>query len=182
MKHILLAACAVAILSGCGSQGKQAAPTGNPFLSEYTTPFQVPPFDQIKMEHYKPAFLQGMEEQQKEIDAIVNNPEPATFQNTIAALDQSGALLRKVSTVFYGLKSANTNDEMDALSRELSPLQSKHSDDIALNEKLFARIKAVYENPGDLDKEQKKFWKKPIKILYVEVPTWMPKVKKNCVN
>lgn len=65
-----------------------------------------------------------MEEQQKEIDAIVNNPEPATFQNTIAALDQSGALLRKVSTVFYGLKSANTNDEMDALSRELSPLQS----------------------------------------------------------
>ena len=78
MKHILLAACAVAILSGCGSQGKQAAPTGNPFLSEYTTPFQVPPFDQIKMEHYKPAFLQGMEEQQKEIDAIVNNPEPAT--------------------------------------------------------------------------------------------------------
>ena len=108
------------------------------------------------MEHYKPAFLQGMEEQQKEIDAIVNNPEPATFQNTIAALDQSGALLRKVSTVFYGLKSANTNDEMDALSRELSPLQSKHSDDIALNEKLFARIKAVYENPGDLDKEQKK--------------------------
>lgn len=156
MKHILLAACAVAILSGCGSQGKQAAPTGNPFLSEYTTPFQVPPFDQIKMEHYKPAFLQGMEEQQKEIDAIVNNPEPATFQNTIAALDQSGTLLRKVSTVFYGLKSANTNDEMDALSRELSPLQSKHSDDIALNEKLFARIKAVYENPGNLDKEQKK--------------------------
>ena len=108
------------------------------------------------MEHYKPAFLQGMEEQQKEIDAIVNNPEPATFQNTIAALDQSGTLLRKVSTVFYGLKSANTNDEMDALSRELSPLQSKHSDDIALNEKLFARIKAVYENPGNLDKEQKK--------------------------
>lgn len=156
MKHILLAACAVALLSGCGSQGKQTDTTGNPFLSEYTTPFQVPPFDQIKMEHYKPAFLQGMEEQQKEIDAIVNNSEPATFQNTIVALDQSGALLRKVRTVFSGLKSANTNDEMDALSRELSPLQSKHSDDIKLNEKLFARIKAVYENPGTLDKEQKK--------------------------
>ena len=134
------------------------------------------------MEHYKPAFLQGMEEQQKEIDAIVNNPEPATFQNTIAALDQSGTLLRKVSTVFYGLKSANTNDEMDALSRELSPLQSKHSDDIALNEKLFARIKAVYENPGNWTKSKRSCWKKPIKILYVEVPTWMPKVKKNCVN
>ena len=107
------------------------------------------------MEHYKPAFLQGMEEQQKEIDAIVNNPEPATFQNTIAALDQSGALLRKVSTVFYGLKSANPNDEMAALSRELSPLQSTHSDDIALNDKLFAPITAVYDHPGDLDNAHK---------------------------
>lgn len=156
MKHILMAACAVALLSGCGSQSKQAEATGNPFLSEYTTPFQVPPFDQIKIEHYKPAFLQGMEEQKKEIEAIVNNPEPATFENTIAALDQSGPLLRKVRSVFSGLNSANTTDEMQALSRELSPLQSRHSDDIMLNEKLFARIKAVYENPGELDKEQKK--------------------------
>lgn len=156
MKHMLLATCTVAFLSGCGSQGKQAAGNENPFLSEYTTPFQVPPFDLIQTEHYKPAFLQGMEEQQKEVEAIVNNPEPATFENTIAALDQSGALLRKVSPVFYGLKSANTNDELDALSRELSPLLSKHSDDINLNPQLFARVKAVYENPGDLDKEQKK--------------------------
>lgn len=156
MKHILLAACAAALLSSCGSQGKQAETGGNPFLTEYTTPFQVPPFDLIKMEHYKPAFLQGMEEQKAEIEAIVNNPEPATFQNTIAALDQSGALLRKVRTVFSGLNSANTNDDMQALSRELSPLQSKHSDDIKLNAKLFARIKAVHDNPGDLDKEQKK--------------------------
>lgn len=156
MKHILLAACAAALLSSCGSQGKQAETGGNPFLTEYTTPFQVPPFDLIKMEHYKPAFLQGMEEQKAEIEAIVNNPEPATFQNTIAALDQSGTLLRKVRSVFSGLNSANTNDDMQALSRELSPLQSKHSDDIKLNAKLFARIKAVHENPGDLDKEQKK--------------------------
>lgn len=156
MKHILLAACAAALLSSCGSQGKQAEIGGNPFFTEYTTPFQVPPFDLIKMEHYKPAFLQGMEEQKGEIEAIVNNPEPATFQNTIAALDQSGALLRKVRTVFSGLNSANTNDDMQALSRELSPLQSKHSDDIKLNAKLFARIKAVHDNPGDLDKEQKK--------------------------
>lgn len=156
MKHILLAACAAALLSGCGSQGKQTEAAGNPFLAEYTTPFQVPPFDLIKMEHYKPAFLQGMEGQKAEIDAIVNNPAPATFENTIAALDQSGALLRKVRTVFSGLNSANTNDEMQALSRELSPLQSKHSDDIRLNEKLFARVKAVYENPGELNKEQKK--------------------------
>lgn len=163
MKHILLAACTAALLSSCGSQGKQTETGGNPFLTEYTTPFQVPPFDLIKMEHYKPAFLQGMEEQKAEIEAIVNNPEPATFQNTIAALDQSGALLRKVRTVFSGLNSANTNDDMQALSRELSPLQSKHSDDIKLNAKLFARIKAVHDNPGDLDKEQKKLLEETFK-------------------
>ena len=106
MKQLFItAACAAALLSGCSSGVKDS----NPFLSEYTTPFQVPPFDKIKMEHYKPAFLQGMEEQVKEINAIVNNEEPATFENTIVALDQSGRLLSKVSTVFSGLNSANTN-------------------------------------------------------------------------
>ena len=79
MKHLFVtAACAAALLSGCASGSKDNA---NPFLSEYTTPFQVPPFDKIQMEHYKPAFLQGMEEQAKEIEAIVNNPEEATFEN-----------------------------------------------------------------------------------------------------
>ena len=155
MKQMFVAAaCAAALLSGCASGTKDA----NPFFSEYNTPFQVPPFEDIKMEHYKPAFLQGMEEQAKEIDAIVNNPEEATFENTIVALDQSGQLLDKVSAVFYGLNSANTNDEMQALSRELSPLLSKHSDDISLNAGLFARVKEVYEKRESLglDKEQAK--------------------------
>lgn len=157
MKHLIVAACAAALLSGCAS-GSKTEDSGNPFLTAYSTPFQVPPFDQIKMEHYKPAFLQGMEEQSKEIDAIVNNSEPATFENTIAALDQCGGLLRKVRSVFYGLNSANTNDDMQDLSRELSPLLSKHSDDINLNPKLFARIKEVYDNQDkfNLNKEQKK--------------------------
>ena len=156
MKQMFVAAaCAAALLSGCASGTKDNA---NPFFSEYTTPFQVPPFEDIKMEHYKPAFLQGMEEQAKEIDAIVNNQEPATFENTIVALDQSGKLLSKVSIVFSGLNSANTNDEMQALSKELSPLLSKHSDDINLNQKLFARVKEVYEKRESLglDKEQAK--------------------------
>lgn len=155
MKQLFItAACAAALLSGCSSGVKDS----NPFLSEYTTPFQVPPFDKIKMEHYKPAFLQGMEEQVKEINAIVNNEEPATFENTIVALDQSGRLLSKVSTVFSGLNSANTNDEMQALSRELSPLLSKHNDDINLNPKLFARVKEVYEKRETLglNKEEAK--------------------------
>ena len=155
MKQLFItAACVAALLSGCSSSVKDS----NPFLSEYTTPFQVPPFDKIKLEHYKPAFLQGMEEQVKEINAIVNNEEPATFENTIVALDQSGRLLSKVSTVFSGLNSANTNDEMQALSRELSPLLSKHNDDINLNPKLFARVKEVYEKRETLglNKEEAK--------------------------
>lgn len=158
MKKIMMTVAIAAILGGCASQQKSGDASGNPLLSEYTTPYQVPPFDQIKVEHYKPAFLKGMEEEMKEIEAIVNNPEAPNFENTIAALDQRGELYRKVRTVFGGLNSANTNDEMQALSKELSPLQSKHSDDINLNPKLFARVKEVYDNQEkfNLDKEQKK--------------------------
>ena len=88
MRKTVMTACAVALLAGCASEPK----SDNPFFSEYTTPFQVPPFEQIKIEHYKPAYLKGMEEQVAEIDAIINNPETPNFENTIAALDQSGAL------------------------------------------------------------------------------------------
>ena len=113
MKKIFLTAGLAAMLSACGGGGaqKSAEVVGeNPFLTEYTTPFGVPPFDKIKLEHYKPAFIQGMEEQAKEIDAIINQRSTPDFENTIAALDQSGKLLRKVSAVFYGLNSANTSD------------------------------------------------------------------------
>jgi peptidyl-dipeptidase Dcp len=130
----------------------------NPFFTGYVTPFAVPPFDKIRIEHYKPAFLQGMEEHKKEIDAIVNNAASPNFENTIVALDQCGRLLRDVSSVFFGLNSANTSDEMQALNRELSPLTSGHSDDIMLNKKLFDKVKYVYErrNDANLNREQKK--------------------------
>ena len=140
MKKLFYAVAVAALLMSCG-QGKEA---GNPFMAEYDTPFQVPPFEQIKLEHYKPAFLQGMEEQTTEVAAIVNNPDAPTFENTIVALDQSGSLLLRVSTVFYVLNSANTNKEMQDLSREISPLSSTHYDDINLNPELFARVKVVY--------------------------------------
>ncbi len=155
MKKLILIAGMATVMGACGSH---KVTDNNPFLSEYNTPFEVPPFDKIEMKHYKPAFIQGMEEEAKEVEAIANNPEPPTFENTIVALDQSGKLLRTVSNVFYGLNSANTCDEMQALSRELSPLLSKHSDDISLNPKLFARVKAVHDNMEQLslDKEQKK--------------------------
>ncbi|MCC8152904.1 MAG: M3 family metallopeptidase [Tannerellaceae bacterium] len=161
MKKVMYAAGLAVLLSACGGPASGTAEeseTGNPFLSEYKTPFGVPPFERIQLEHYMPAFQQGMQEEAKEIETIVNNPAEPDFQNTIVALDQSGALLRKVSIVFYGQNSANTGDEMQAISRELSPLLSKHQDDIRLNQGLFERVKSVYQNRAamNLDKEQAK--------------------------
>jgi len=153
MKKAIITTCAAAII--CGSA---MAKGGNPFFSKYNTPYGIPPFEEIKVEHYKPAFIKGMAEHKKEIDAIVKNKKPATFENTIAALDRSGMLLNKVASVFYGQNSANTNDEMQAVSREISPLLSQHSDDITMNAGLFKRVKYVYDHQGEmkLDKEQKK--------------------------
>ena len=153
MRKTIITTCAAAIV--CGSA---MAKGGNPFLGKYTTPFGIPPFEQIKVEHYKPAFIKGMEEHKKEIDAIVNNKKPATFENTIAALDRCGELLNKVASVFYGQNSACTSDEMQAVSREISPLLSQHSDDITMNAALFKRVKYVYDHQSEekLDKEQKK--------------------------
>lgn len=159
MKKMLMAAGVAFVLgawTNVSAQGVQA--NGNPFLAEYTTPFKVPPFDKIKLEHYKEAFLKGMEEQAQEINAIVKQRSAATFENTIVALDQSGKLLSKVSAVFYGQNSANTSDEMQAISRELSPLLSMHRDDIKLNAGLFQRVKFVYDQKSKLNltKEQAK--------------------------
>lgn len=156
-KTLVIAGMALSLMA-CSGNKEKSADAVNPFFTEYATPFGVPPFDEIKLEHYKPAFLKGMEEQVKEIDAIVNARSMPDFENTIVALDQSGQLLRRVSAVFYGLNSANTSDEMQALSKELSPLLSKHSDDISLNPRLFERVKQVYDNKEkfNLDKEQTK--------------------------
>ncbi len=156
---IMTAGIAVA-LSACSSPEKKSeilAP-GDILLTEFTTPFGVPPFDKIELDDYMPAFKEAIAQQQKEVDDIVGQTAAPDFENTIVALDQSGNLLRKVNAVFSGLNSANTNDEMQALSRELSPLLSKNSDDIRLNKDLFARVKTVYDNREslNLNKEQKK--------------------------
>ncbi|WP_278625933.1 M3 family metallopeptidase [Parabacteroides gordonii] len=160
MNKALMAAGLAVVLGACSSSKKSdvAETTPNPFFTEYTTPFGVPPFDKIEVAHYKPAFLKGMEEHKKEIDAIVNNTEELTFENTIVALDQSGELLNKVLYAFGGQSSVNTTDEIQELEQELYPLFSAHSDDISLNPALFARVKAVYDNQASLglDKEQKK--------------------------
>ena len=155
-----MAASLAVVLGACNSSKKSdvADVAPNPFFTEYTTPFGVPPFDKIEVAHYKPAFEKGMEEQKKEIDAIVNNPEEPTFENTIVAFDRSGELLTKVMYAFSGQSSVNTTDEIQALEQELYPVLSAHSDDISLNPALFTRVKAVYDKQAsmNLNKEQKK--------------------------
>lgn len=130
-------------LTGC----KQKEMNENPFLNDsYGTPFEVPPFEKIKAAHYMPAYLQGIEEQKKELHAIITSPEDPTFENTIKALEYSGQLLTRVGRVFGALNSANTNDTLQQLNKELSPILSKHRDDINLNDTLFRRVKSVFEN------------------------------------
>ncbi|HNT42036.1 MAG TPA: M3 family metallopeptidase [Tenuifilaceae bacterium] len=140
-KNNLLIASAMLLFATLTAQGQEPS---NPFFSVYSTPFQVPPFNLIAIEHYAPAFERGIEEQKKEIEAITSNPQAPNFENTILAFDKSGELLTKVSSVFYSLNSANTSPEMQKMARVISPLVTAHRDNINLNDKLFQRIKAVY--------------------------------------
>lgn len=144
------------MMASCTQKQDEASSEGNPFFKEYQTPFQVPPFDKIETSDYMPAFERGMKQHKKEIEAIVSNDEAPTFDNTIEAMVYSGKLLDKVAYVFYGLNSANTNDSLQEVAREVSPRLSQHRDEIALNAKLFGRIKTVYENRDrfDLNQEQ----------------------------
>ena len=156
MKELLIIAGIFLIIS-C-EQKTKIDPTINPFLQEWSTPYQVPPFTAIKNEHYMPAFKKGMEENLAEIDLIVNNVETPTFSNTIEELERTGKLLSKVQRVFSNLSSSNTNPKLQELQRELSPMLSAHYDKIALNEDLFKRVDAVWNQRENLDltKEQEK--------------------------
>jgi peptidyl-dipeptidase Dcp len=155
MKKTLIFILLVIVASaGCKKEEKSS----NPFFNKYDTPFEVPPFEKIKAAHFMPAFLKGFEEQKKEIKAIVTSSKAPTFENTIKAFQYSGQLLTNVNRVFGALNSANTNDSLQTISRELSPIAAKHNDDINLNDTLFRRVKAVYENKEkfNLTEEEKK--------------------------
>ena len=120
----------------------------NPFFEKYTTPHQTPPFNLIKMEHYEEAFMEGIRRDDEHIEKLINNPEPPTFDNTIIDTEDDNGyydLLDNVSSVFFNLLSAETNDEMDALAQKLQPILTKHANDVRLNKRLFERIKAVYD-------------------------------------
>lgn len=141
MKNLIFAAAMSCMVCACG---QQAADTSNPFLSEFETPYGTPDFDRIKVEHYEPAFLKGIKQQNEEIKAIVENPDEPTFENTIVALDNSGEILARVSGVFFALTEADTNDEMMVLEAKIAPMLSEHSDNIFLNQELYKRVAAVH--------------------------------------
>lgn len=153
MKKLFLITLVTMILFGCNNSksGDASGEPGSIFYTEFDTKFGMPPFDKISFNDFEPAFMKGIEEQAKEIDEIVNNLEEPTFENTILALDNSGEILGRVSRVFGGLKGAETNDDIKALSIKLSPILSEHSDNINLNEKLFERIKAVHDNVANME-------------------------------
>lgn len=156
-KRILAAAGAIlCLLSSCDNKM-------NPLLTDSTLPYGAPQFDEIKTEHYLPAFEQAITEAKAEIDAIVNNPDAPTFENTIAALDEAGGRLNDAAGIFYNLMEADTNDQMQDIAEKVSPMMTEYSMYVSLNEPLFARVKAVHESAEGLEPDQarllEKTWK-----------------------
>lgn len=141
-------------LTSCNKGGMDSQ---NPFMSEYKTPYGVPPFDKITNADYLPAFKAGIKQQQEEIAAIVKNPAAPTFENTILAMENSGEILDKVSNVFFNITESNSTDEIQAIADSVSPLLSKNNDDIYLNADLYKRVKAIYDKKDSLNltEEQK---------------------------
>ena len=159
MKKYLFILTILLMTNSCNQKEKAISfDESNPFYSEFTTPKATPPFNLIKTEHFKPAILAGIQQQAKEIEAIAGSSELPEFENTIVALDETGALLSRVYMVFDALYNANTDSVIQAIAVEMSPLLSEHQDNIYLNEKLFARIKTVYEKSANasLTTEQKR--------------------------
>ena len=143
----------------------------NPFFEKYNTPHDTVPFTEIKLEHFEPAFLEGIRRDDEQIEKIINNPESPTFDNTIIneGMDEEYySLLGNVSNVFFNLLSSETNDDMEALAQKIQPVLTKHHNDVSLNEKLFQRIKAVYDNHRPLTKEEEMLLNKTSKLNSIQ--------------
>lgn len=159
MRRRIVALAAVAMaLPGLAQNPAEPKAETNPFFMEWATPFEMAPFEKIRAEHFLPAFEAGIAEERKEVEAIAANPEPPTFANTVEALENGGLALGRVSSVFFTLAGADTNDEIQAITKKVSPMLSALRDDTMLNEALFARVKAVWEKreTSSLTGEQKK--------------------------
>lgn len=137
----------------------------NPFLTEFDTPYGLPPFEKIETAHFLPAFEKGIEEQKAEIEAITNGTDLVTFENTIEALEHSGAMLNRINGVFYNFRSSLSNEELQQVAQTLSPIMSAHADNILLNAKLFERVNSVYRNRESLslNREQQTLLEKTYK-------------------
>ncbi|WP_295939090.1 peptidyl-dipeptidase Dcp [uncultured Xanthomonas sp.] len=170
-RNVVLAAAISLALAACSGKestpvpaapaapaAAQPAAAANPLLTPSTLPFQAPPFDKIKDSDYLPAFEEGMKQHLAEIRKIADNPEPATFANTLEAMERSGETLTRVSRIFFGLVQADTNDARQKIQEEIAPKLAAHQDEISLDPKLFARIKSLYDQRDTLtlDPEQKR--------------------------
>ena len=144
MKKLFFALMIGSIVMACTTK------TDNPFFQSYENEYGAPPFDKIKTEHYMPGFAEGIKQQQSEIDSIANNTDAPTFANTIEKMDFSGQLLKKVSAAFFNVQSADTNDELDSIAKEVTPKLTAHNDNLYLNAKLFQRVKTLYDNRTNL--------------------------------
>jgi len=144
-KLSIIILAATALMAACNPV------SNNPFFAEkWDTPYGVNPFDEIKFEHFEPALMEGMKRHNAEIDAIVNNPEAPTFENTIVVLEGAGLFFERVTLTFSNTLSSERTEELAALSEKMAPVMSKHSDEIAMNPKLFERVKAVYDSKQSL--------------------------------
>ena len=150
MKNLLIAGAALALITGCTMK--------NPLLTESSAPFGAPQFDKIENEHYLPAFEAGIAEAKAEIDAIIANEEEPTFENTIEAMEYAGETLNNVAGIFYNLMEANTNEQMQEIAEQISPMLTEYEMYVSLNPVLFEKVKAVYEkrNGLGLDQDQMK--------------------------
>jgi peptidyl-dipeptidase Dcp len=147
MKNYARMATIVLFCAACATSPK----TDNPLLSEFNTPHHTPPFNQIKMEHYEPAFTKAIELAKKDVDAVINSKEEPTFENTIVALDNCGETLERISGIFFNLNEACTNPEMQAIAQKVSPMLSEYGNYVNLNEELFEKIKKVYQKKDKLN-------------------------------
>ncbi|MEG1008133.1 MAG: M3 family metallopeptidase, partial [Bacteroides sp.] len=145
LKRTVIILAASCMMYSCATKTES-----NPFFTEFQTEYGVPPFDKIKLEHYEPAFLKGIEEQNQQIKAIIDNADAPTFDNTIVALDNSSPMLNRVSAVFFNMTEAETTDSLTELSIKLAPILSEHSDNISLNQELFKKVDAVYQQKDAL--------------------------------
>ncbi len=150
-KMLLISGFLSIAIAGCKNNQVAEVDTTNPFFTAYNTPFDVPPFEKIMAKHYMPAFIKGMADGRVEIDSLASSKTNPTFQNTIESFDKAGLLLTKVSSVFSSQSSANTNDSLQKIEVEVSPLLSAYRDEILLNSALFIKIKSVYDNQSDLN-------------------------------